>query len=202
LFNTGLFACFFNDYTDVGNPVVIYGNLSSWFPDLPPEIAQISGALFGLFGVAFLIRQAVCLLQGKPLNLPKLLLLTAVLGTHYVIFFATATPFLVAEALETAYHTVQYHAWMHHYQRRRFPAKPQLPWRWLGLGLLYGLIVGTIEVFGLLEHTWGLWLFMPFTMIVIYHYIIDGLIWKFSRQPELRPLWQATDLSGSAIPDP
>jgi hypothetical protein len=91
---------------------------------------------------------------------------------------------------------------MHHYQRRRFPAKPQLPWRWLGLGLLYGLIVGTIEVFGLLEHTWGLWLFMPFTMIVIYHYIIDGLIWKFSRQPELRPLWQATDLSGSAIPDP
>ncbi len=29
---------------------------------------------------------------------------------------------------------------------------------------------------------------MPFTMIVTYHYYVDRIIWKFSSQPELRPM--------------
>ncbi len=124
-------------------------------------------------------------MQGKPLNLPKLLLLAAALTTHYFVFFATATPFLVAEALETAFHDVQYCGWMIHYEKRRFPNIRHIAFKMLGVGLLYGLVVGVIEIYGLLRVEWAMWVFVPFTMIVLYHYYIDGLIWKFGKDPEL-----------------
>jgi hypothetical protein len=34
-FNLGMFACFFNDYTDLGGSVVIYQDLQSNFPEFP-----------------------------------------------------------------------------------------------------------------------------------------------------------------------
>ncbi len=46
-------------------------------------------------------------------------------------------------------------------------------------------MVGVIEIYGL-QYTWAMWLFVPFTMVVVYHYYVDGLIWKFGRDPELR----------------
>lgn len=189
-FNTGMFACFFNDYTDIGGPVVIYKELQSQFPELPPFVVEIVWSLFLIFLVLFVGRQIQRLLLGKPLNLPKILLLLAALSTHYVVYFATATPFLVAEALETAYHNVQYQGWMIHYQNRRFPNMPHVAWKWFGVAMLYGIVVGTIEILGLIDQGWGMWLFVPFTMIVIYHYCVDGMIWKLSQQPELRSLFQ------------
>ncbi len=189
LFYSGMFACFFYDYTEIGNPVIIYGNLQSWFPDFPPAIEAVFWHSFWIFLIGFIARQLQRLWQRQPLNLPKLLFLTAALSTHYFVFFATATPFLVAEALETVYHNVQYQGWIMHYQKQRFPGIPNVVWKWFGVAMLYGLIVGAIEIFGLLDQGWGLWLFVPFTMIVIYHYLVDGLIWKFSQQAELRCLF-------------
>jgi len=189
VFYSGMFACFFYDYTDVGNPIVIYGSIQSAFPNFPPILSDVIWHLFWIFLLVFIARQLHHLWQRRPLNLPKLLLLTAALSTHYFIFFATATPFLVAEALETAYHDVQYQGWMMHYQKQRFPGIPHVALKWFGVAMAYGLVVGAIEIFGLLDQGWGLWLFVPFTMIVIYHYLVDGLIWKFSQQPELRCLF-------------
>jgi hypothetical protein len=189
LFYSGMFACFFYDYTDIGNPVIIYGNLQSWFPDLPPIIGHVFLHSFWIFLIVFIARQIQRLWQRQPLNLPKLLFLTAALSTHYVVFFATATPFLVAEALETVYHDVQYQGWMMHYQTQRFPGIPYVALKWLAMAMVYGVVVGAIEIFGLLDQGWGLWVFVPFTMIVIYHYLVDGLIWKFSQQPELQCLF-------------
>ncbi len=55
------------------------------------------------------------------------------------------------------------------------------------MALIYGLCVGAIETLGLMRP--GLaWLFVPFTMLVIWHYYVDGRIWKFSQDPELRDL--------------
>lgn len=189
LFNTGMYACFFYDYTEVGNPVVIYGNLQSAFPNLPPIIFETIQHLFLLFLLLFIARQLHHLWHRRALNLPKLLFLFASLATHHFVFFATATPFLVAESLETAYHNIQYQGWMAHYQNQRFSGVKHLALKWLAVAMLYGLFVGAIEIFGLLDQGWGLWLFVPFTMVVIYHYIVDGFIWKFSQQPELRCLF-------------
>jgi hypothetical protein len=144
--------------------------------------------------VLLIARQIHRLIQGKPINLPKLLLLTATLSTHYFVFFATATPFLVAEALETAYHNVQYHGWMMHYQKRHFPQMRHVAFKWLAIALLYGAIAGSIEILGLTHRDGWMWLFIPFTMVIIYHYYVDGIIWKFSQQLELRPILFSRDL--------
>lgn len=188
LFYTGMFSCFFNDYTDIGSPIVVYKNLTARFPSLPPDILGILSFCFFTLATLFIIRQLWRVAVGKPLNLPKLLLLFAALSTHYFVFFLTATPFLVAEALETVYHDIQYQGWVMHYQKQRYPAIKKVVLKWLGLSLFYGLLVGVIEILGLMYQGWAMYLFVPFTMIVIYHYYVDGLIWRFGQEPELRKL--------------
>jgi hypothetical protein len=185
-FYTGMFACLFNDYSDLRGPIVIYGDLRVAFPNLPPELGEWVWSLFLALLLAFGFRQVWRAATGRPLNVPKLLLMGAALSTHYFVFFATATPFLVAEALETAYHDVQYQGWIAHYQRRRSTMKHAVL-RWGAMALAYGLIVGVVEVFGLMRPGW-VWLFVPFTMLVIWHYYVDGKIWKFSEDHELREL--------------
>lgn len=185
----GMFSCFFNDYGDVRGPVIVYRDIQVYVPSLPGDWGEASWYLFLALATLVVLRQAMRVGQGKPFNAPKLLLMSAALGTHYFIFFATATPFLVAEALETAYHDVQYHGWMMHYQRKRFADVSKVVWKWLGVGLLYGVIVGVIEICGLLRpDSWAMWLFVPFTMIVVFHYYVDGLIWRIRDYPELREL--------------
>ena len=41
------------------------------------------------------------------------------------------------------------------------------------------------EIVGLADPRWS-WLFVPFWMIVLWHYWVEGRIWKMRRQPELR----------------
>lgn len=188
LFYTGMFACLFNDYTDLRGPVVIYRDLQTHFPSLPPHLSETLWGLFLALLVLFGARQTWRVAEGKPINLPKLLLLAAALSTHYFVFFATATPFLVAEALETVYHDVQYQGWIMHYQRRRFPEVKRVAAKWFAVAMLYGLVVGVIEVYGLVQRGWAMWLFVPFTMVVIFHYYVDGLVWRFREYPDLRAL--------------
>ncbi len=183
-FYTGTFACLFTDYGDLRQPIVIYGAEKVAFPSLPGELGDALWTVFLLLAVGVGFRQVWRVAQGQRVNAPKLLLMGAALSTHYFVFFATATPFLVAEALETAYHDVQYQGWIMHYQRRRFQVK-HVVLKWGAAALLYGVCVGAIETLGLMRPGW-LWLFVPFTMIVIWHYYVDGRIWKFSEDPELR----------------
>ena len=185
-FYTGMFACFLTDYSDVRAPITIYGNLRVAFPNLPAEPGEWLWVAFLVLLTGLGFRQVWRVATGQRVNTPKLLLLAAALGTHYFVFFATATPFLVAEALETAYHDIQYQGWMMHYQRRRLNAR-HVVLKWGAMALCYGLLVGTIEIFGLMRHGWE-WVFVPFTMLVIWHYYVDGRIWKFSEDPELRDL--------------
>ena len=185
---TGMFACFFNDYGDVRGPLIVYGDLRVSVPSLPGDWGEALWTVFLLLLTAVGFRQVARAAAGKPINAPKLLLMGAALGTHYFVFFATATPFLVAEALETVFHDVQYQGWIAHYQRKRFAEVRRVALKWLGLALLYGLAVGVIEILGLMNRGWAMWLFVPFTMIVIFHYYVDGLIWRFRESPELRSL--------------
>ncbi len=187
-FYTGMFACFFNDYTDIQGPIVVYGALRANFPALPPDIEYIAWNLFLVFFVLFLVRQVWKMASGQAINLPKILLMSTALSTHFFIFYATATPFLIAEALETAYHDLQYHGWMMRFQEKKYPEIKKIALKWFGVSLIYGIIVGFIEIYGLMHKGWAMWLFVPFTMVVLYHYYVDGLIWKFGKDPELRKI--------------
>lgn len=184
-FYLGAGAFYLYDYT--GNPrhTIIYGKASAPFPNVPVFLAQFVwyGFLFALG--CFALRQIWLLMNGRPINLPKILLMAAALGTRGLVLYFTATPFLVAEALETTYHDVQYQGWMMNYQRRRFPGKRRMVRRWLTMALGYGAVVGVIEVVGLMNPRWS-WLFVPFWMIVLWHYWVEGRIWRMRKQPELR----------------
>jgi len=183
-FYSGTMACLFTDYAGLRGPIEIYGSLRVNFPSLPEGPSTALWSLFLVLLTCLGLSQAWLIGSGRRPNLPKLLLMAAALGTHYFVFFATATPFLVAEALETAYHDVQYQGWIMHYQRRRFN-KTKLILGWLLAAAAYGVVAGIIEVFGLMRPGMA-WLFVPFTMLVIWHYYVDGRIWKFSEDPELR----------------
>ena len=185
LFYAGMAALILYDYTGPAETTVVYGELTARFPVIPDWISQATWWLFVGSAVAFVGRQGWLLKQGRPINGPKVLLLLAALGTHSVVFFFTATPFLVAEALETAYHNVQYQGFIMHYQRQRFAAGTVK--RWLEMAFTYGLLVGAIEIVGLVYRSWS-WIFVPFAMLVLWHYYVDGKIWKIGSSPELRAL--------------
>jgi hypothetical protein len=187
-FWVGMLSCFFYDYSDIHGPLVIYGDLKVWFPTVPSSIGETGRIIFVLLLIVLTVRTIVKYRQKKAINIPKLILMAASLGTHYGVFFLTATPFLVAEALETAYHDVQYHGFVMHFQRQRFPNIKRIVLKWFGVAMLYGLIVGVIEILGLLNRGWAMWLFVPSTMIVVFHYYVDGLIWKLRDNPELKSL--------------
>lgn len=187
-FYTAVFACFFNDYADLRGPIVIYKELRASFPSLPGDVGPILWSVFLGLLTLFGARQTWRVMTGRAINWPKILLMAAAVTTHYFVFFATATPFLVAEALETVYHDVQYQGWIMHYQRKRFPHVSRVALKWFGAAMLYGAAVGAVEILGLLRHGWAVWVFVPFTMAVIFHYYVDGLIWKFRDYPELRKL--------------
>lgn len=183
-FYLGAAALYFYDYT--GNPpeTVIYGQLKAPFPNISPLFGEVALYLFYGVLVLFVLRQVWLFKTGRRINVPKLALLFAALSTHSLVFFFTATPFLVAEALETAYHNVQYQGWVMHYQRRRFK-KAQVVKRWLLLAFAYGALVGCVEILALAEPRFAV-LFIPFGMVVVWHYWADGKIWRMREQPELR----------------
>lgn len=183
-FYIGAAAFYLYDYTDNPPETVIYGDLKASFPNLPAELGQFTLYVFWVVLAAFVARQAWRLATGLPVNLPKLLFMAAALGTHGMVFYFTATPFLVAEALETSYHDVQYQGWMRNYQRKRFAAK-RVARRWLVMAFTYGIVVGSLEVLALASPVWG-WLFVPFGMTVLWHYWVEGRIWKLGKQPELK----------------
>lgn len=190
---TGMFACFFQDYGDIQGPLIVYGDLKVDVPRLPGDWGE--GLWMAFLGLLTLVgfRQAWRAATGRRVNVPKLLLMAAALATHYFVFFLTATPFLVAEALETAFHDVQYQGWMMHYQRARFPQVRRVALKWGLVALAYGVVVGLVEVQGLMRPgSWAMWFFVPFTMVVVFHYYVDGLIWRMRDYPELRSLLLST----------
>jgi hypothetical protein len=69
--------------------------------------------------------------------------------------------------------------------------------KWFAMAMLYGIVVGVIETYGLMQRGWAMWLFVPFTMVVLFHYYVDGLIWRFRECPELRSL-----LTSASSPKP
>ncbi len=154
-----------------------------WIPhiDISHEIFQ---KIFFLLIAIYALRQ-LYLLKIQSLHLPKLLFLIAIVSTYYFTYAISDPPFGLLVALETIYHDVQYQGWIIHFQKNRFGKDV---WhRWLFYSLVYGCVFGCVAVYSFIS-PWGEYLFSPFMMLVLFHYYIDGKIWRFSKSPELHYL--------------
>jgi hypothetical protein len=185
----GLYACVLSDYATTRGGWVhherVYGTMRATLPSFPLSWLTPIGIVAWLALGAWVLRQLWLAASGRTLNLPKILLVLAALASHYFVFVIATVPFLVAETIETAYHDVQYHAWIANYQRKRFPGVRSVALKWIGVSLAYGVVAGVIECIGYANPRLY-WLFAPLGMLTLFHYYVDGKIWKVSRCPELR----------------
>ncbi|MGH7997649.1 MAG: hypothetical protein ACREFX_14990 [Opitutaceae bacterium] len=77
--------------------------------------------------VSFVFREFSRVLRGEPLNVPKVLLFTAVLPLHSVVCFSQSVltaPLVTFSAFVTIYHDIQYHVLVYCHQRNRYRNKP------------------------------------------------------------------------------
>lgn len=114
-----------------------------------------------------------------------LLCLTASYSLNYAVI--TTVHVAVMLVLDTLYHDVQYLRWMAHYQGKQgHGQRYALKWA-LGCGALAFLFFhGESWSRALVGRT------IPFSALILtitlYHYYVDGICWKFGRQPELAKL--------------
>ena len=149
-----------------------------------------SAVVFLALAVLSLARTALRGLMGRSLNAPKLLFMWMTIANYVFVFVLlrrwVAVPALAIVALETIYHDIQYHAFIGHYQRARFPNGILVARRWLLASLAYGAGVILVEAYLIEWLDFSDALFVPIMGIVMWHYYIDGRIWKFGQSPELQ----------------
>ena len=78
--------------------------------------------------VSFVVREAARMRRGAPLNVPKILLFTAVLPLHIVVCFSQSVlsaPLITFSAFVTIYHDIQYHVLVYCHQQNRFRNNPR-----------------------------------------------------------------------------
>ncbi len=124
----------------------------------------------------------------SPREWPK----TVFLYGQSLSFFILAhlqTPFLIMVALATITHAWQYHGWINHYYKKR-----ELGTRWVHLGFygtwLLGLLL-LLDGLGFQAEAFDLQILSLaaiYNGFVLWHYFIDGFIWRFRSQPELKQL--------------
>jgi hypothetical protein len=131
------------------------------------ETPLILGALAGV-GVVFLLffwRQLQTWQRRKPLNVPKILFLAAVVPLHLVICCSEAVlaaPLLAFALFVTIFHDIQYHALVWFYQKNRYRGNDASQYgaaAWLGkrfvnyalaaiaMGTLLGFLGCSLEIF-------------------------------------------------------
>jgi len=154
--------------------------------------------LFVVSAVLFGARQIQRVLTGRPLNLPKYLLLAAAIPLHWIVLFSSITIIGIAPVL-TIWHNIQYHRLIWFHNKNKYQAKDGAEIKSYGLastiskhfvfyaicGLLFnfiyhiprGMVIardGATSV--LASFFWG------FAFI---HYYLDSKIWRVRRDPSL-----------------
>ena len=96
----------------------------SWEDYVYVAVAVVLGYLV----LSFILREAARVRRGEPLNVPKLLLFTAVLPLHMVVCFSQSVltaPLITFSAFVTIYHDIQYHVLVYCHQQNRFRGNPR-----------------------------------------------------------------------------
>ncbi len=120
------------------------------------------------------------------------LFLAALTVNYFVNYWAVSfAPVAVMLVFDTLYHDIQYMRWMAHYQERNVGRA--YAWKWaLGCGLL-ALLVFHGEAISAQLVGKALPISSVFLVVTLYHYFVDGIVWKFGKQPELQNLLKSTD---------
>lgn len=120
--------------------------------------------------------------HSKKLIRPKYLFVLGVVFVYAINYqLASWVPIQLMIVLETCYHDIQYQGWMNLYQQRVLRQSKRGVRYWLFGSFVYGLVMlyisETLNEFAIFVN-----------MLVLYHYIIEGFIWKFKSQPELKTM--------------
>ncbi len=150
--------------------------------------------------LAFVARQCWTLAAGRPLNLPKLLFLAAVIPMHWAVLTSSLIPDVMVPIL-TVCHNIQYHRiiWFHNTNKYRSRAAYGLAaklsasfWLYYAFGIAFAFY--RLPNYFLRESDLAVGFFWGFSLV---HYYLDGKIWKIRRDTGLK---QSLQLSGAEAP--
>ena len=91
-------------------------------------VIAASALTLAILIASFIARETAKARRGEPLNVPKLLLFTAVLPLHIVVCFSQSVlsaPLITFSAFVTIYHDIQYHVLVFCHQQNRFRNNPK-----------------------------------------------------------------------------
>lgn len=144
-----------------------------------PHLSPVGVAPSLLLNLVFLgIMRAVFRLKWNERNIYITL-------TQFITFWALQATFnpAVGTIIETLYHDIQYIFFMLAFQTYR-----RLPLRNFILLFIVGAILGFLAESPAVEPLFRRGIYAVVLGVLVYHYLIDGLIWRFSKAPELSEL--------------
>lgn len=199
-----------------GSGLVYLGNPTYSLP-LPYRQEIILGmlALATLGFFAYLGRQVQRWRMGEPVSLPKLLFMVTT-WPSFIVVPLVVQDIAVAQIVRSGYHSVQYIGLVHLLNARRVAARPEargdlLSWL-VNRGPLTYLLIhaagGTVLYWFThiltVQHAfgWDLYLrYLFFPGLVILHYYMDGLTWRFN-EPHARETVLPYLKQSSGLPSP
>lgn len=151
-------------------------------PLVGPMWEALVFSLFVLVSIYWLLNYLKEFRSSKTKPYGRIYFLSGVWITHLFIFgLAHFLPIPVMLVLETIYHDVQYHGWMNLYERRVLKHAESKITKWVVFAFAYGMLTLVID------DQLGQAAFI-INMVVLYHYIAEGFIWRFRSSPELAPM--------------
>jgi hypothetical protein len=164
-------------------------------PPLPAPVATLVWAIYLGTIAAAVVHHVVAALRGRKWLLPRALLLTSVTFAFGLAGLAIAD-FIVAVAVVTAYHNLQYLGLVYFMNgtraeladREQAPLGNNRPIDWIRTGRfpLYVLVTFGYGLFllapvALLQGK--VWAQLPISVAVALHYYVDSRVWKFNAYP-------------------
>lgn len=142
----------------------------------------------------FIARQLQKAIKGEPLNLPKYLLMLAVIPLHWLTYHYMGP--LASVPTVTIFHNIQYHGIIWHYNRNRYRPRNEAEQRYGRLPALlsHRLIyyIAAALLFSLLYRIPGFYLSSNYDVALgffsgfgLTHYYLDSRIWRVRHDEEL-----------------
>jgi hypothetical protein len=158
-----------------------------------PQLEPFLWAIVGATAAVYLARQAMRWRSGNAVNVPKYLLLAAIVPLHWLTFAYMS--WQAAVPTVTIVHNLQYHAlvWFHNRNRYSGPgeqAHGRIPaavsrslWAYVAAGLAFSLLyrIPGFELGKVSELAFGFFCGFGLT-----HYYLDSRIWRVRHDPGLR----------------
>jgi hypothetical protein len=181
-------------FRDPSQMTIYVGDSATWIghPMLPRAVWLPLAVIYTAFVAAALVHHVKLRLDGRRHLMPRFLLLTSI-TVAFALAGLVIPDFIVAVAVVTAFHNLQYLGltWYHNRNRaaERAPDDRNRAIGWLGNGQAWVYIVATV-LFGVVvfspraifqSHRVAE---LPLAFVVAMHYYVDSRLWRFNLYPE------------------